>query len=130
MKGPNPPEGEPTATMHTVDPLPVTATRRFPATATSVGQARRFLLGQLPAAARDEDTDELVLMLSELSTNAVQHAATEFEVAVQVAPDASRVRVEVSDGSVGFPTPPRTGIGRAARARAAHCPRAGRRLGH
>ena len=106
MKGPNPPRGEPTAAMRTVDPLPVSATRRFPATSTSVGQARRFLLGQLPAAARDEDADELVLMLSELSTNAVQHAATEFEVAVHVTPDASRVRVEVSDGSVAFPTPP------------------------
>ena len=45
-------------------------------------------------------------MLSELSTNAVQHAATEFEVSVHVAPDCRRVRVEVSDGSAGFPTPP------------------------
>jgi PAS domain S-box-containing protein len=72
-----------------------------------VGQARRFLLGELPhSAARGEDADALVLMLSELATNAVQHAATDFEVSVQVAPDAGRVRVEVSDGAPGFPTPP------------------------
>ena len=44
-------------------------------------------------------------MLSELATNAVQHAATEFEVAVRVAPDGRRVRVEVTDAAAGFPTP-------------------------
>ena len=44
-------------------------------------------------------------MLSELATNAVQHAATEFEVSVHVAPDCGRVRVEVSDGAPGYPTP-------------------------
>ncbi|HEY4701379.1 MAG TPA: ATP-binding protein, partial [Streptosporangiaceae bacterium] len=82
------------------------ATRRFPATSASVGQARRFLLGQLPASAQGEDADELVLMLSELSTNAVQHAATDFEVAVYLATDGSRIRVEVSDGALGFPAPP------------------------
>jgi PAS domain S-box-containing protein len=107
MKGLNLPGGEPTAETHTVDPMTAAATRLFPATTASVGQARRFLVGQLPAAvARSEDADALVLMLSELATNAVQHAATEFEVAVRVAPDGSRVRVEVSDGAVGFPTPP------------------------
>ena len=106
MNGPNPAGGEPTADTRTVDPLTATATRRFPASTASVGQSRRFLLSHLPAAASGEEADELVLMLSELSTNAVQHAATEFEVAVHVAPDCSRVRVEVSDGSPGFPTPP------------------------
>ncbi len=106
MNGPNPAGGEPTADTRTVDPPTATATRRFPATTASVGQSRRFLLSHLPAAARGEEADELVLMLSELSTNAVQHAATEFEVAVHVAPDCRRVRVEVSDGSAGFPTPP------------------------
>ena len=105
MRGPDLPGGEPTADTRTVHPLTAAATRRFPATTASVGQARRFLLGQLPASTREEDADELVLMLSELSTNAVQHAATEFEVAVYVAADCSRVRVEVTDGALGFPTP-------------------------
>ena len=78
--------------------------RRFPAIPSSVGQARRFLLASLPDATPAE-ADELVLLLSELATNAVQHAATEFEVAVLVAPDGRSVRVEVSDGAAGYPTP-------------------------
>ena len=69
-----------------------------------MGEARRFLLGTLPDAG-DDDADALALMLSELATNAVQHAATEFEVSVRVAPDGGRVRVEVSDGAAGYPTP-------------------------
>ncbi len=44
-------------------------------------------------------------MLSELATNAVQHAATEFEVSVGISPDCGRVRVEVSDVAAGYPTP-------------------------
>ncbi|MGO8826721.1 MAG: ATP-binding protein [Acidimicrobiales bacterium] len=78
--------------------------RRFPAATTSVGQARRFLIEQLPEGS-DEGADALVLMLSELATNAVQHAATEFEVSVHIAVDASSVRVEVSDDAGGYPTP-------------------------
>ena len=80
------------------------AARTFPAATASVGQARRFLLGHVPGAS-DSEADALVLMLSELATNAVQHAATEFEVGVEVAPDAHHVRVEVTDGAAGFPTP-------------------------
>ena len=45
-------------------------------------------------------------MLSELATNAVQHAATEFEVAIRIAPDRSSVRVDVSDGAADFPLLP------------------------
>ncbi len=90
--------------MGDTDTLTTVAARRFPATSSSVGQARRFLLAQLPGAG-DGEADALVLMLSELATNAVQHAATEFEVAVQVAPGGHRVRVEVTDGATGFPTP-------------------------
>ena len=96
--------GEPTAIMGSTDTLTTAAARRFPATTSSVGQARRFLLAQLPGAS-DGEADALVLMLSELATNAVQHAATDFEVGVRVAPDGHRVRVEVTDGATGFPTP-------------------------
>jgi PAS domain S-box-containing protein len=106
MKGPNLRGGEPTADTRSASPLTLVATRRFPATTASVGQARRFLLAELPASAGGEEADELVLMLSELSTNAVKHAATEFEVAVHVAADGSRVRVAVSDGASGLPTSP------------------------
>jgi len=92
--------------MGTTDMSTTAAARRFPATTSSVGQARRFLLAQLPGAS-DGEADALVLMLSELATNAVQHAATEFEVEVQVqvAPDGHGVRVEVTDGATGFPMP-------------------------
>ncbi len=44
-------------------------------------------------------------MLSELATNAVLHASTPFDVTVSVAPDATHVRVGVSDGSEGYPVP-------------------------
>src|SRR5580698_2952180 len=96
--------GEPTAIMGSTDTLTTAAARRFPATTSSVGQARRFLLAQLSGAS-DGEADALVLMLSELATNAVQHAATDFEVGVHVAADGRRVRVEVTDGAGGFPTP-------------------------
>src|SRR5580698_9852716 len=96
--------GEPTAIMGSTDTSTTAATRRFPATTSSVSQARRFLLAQLPGAG-DGEADALVLMLSELATNAVQHAATEFEVGVLVAPDGHQVRIEVTDAAAGFPTP-------------------------
>ena len=88
MKGPDD-RGGVTADTHTLDTPRTVATRRFPASATSVGQARRFLARPAPGPASDEEADSLVLMVSELATNAVQHAATEFEVAVHVAPDGA-----------------------------------------
>jgi len=80
------------------------ASRRFPADATSVGQARRFLLGRLPDG-RADGADALALMLSELATNAVCHAATEFEVTVHVVGETRQVVVEVTDDAGGYPTP-------------------------
>ena len=80
--------------------------RRFPATCESVGLARHFLVEHLGGGS-DEDVALVVLMLSELATNAVQHAATEFEVAVTVTPEpAGRfVVVCVRDQAPGFPSP-------------------------
>ena len=104
MEGFTPAGGEPTVDMRDADTMVPDGGRRFPATPSSVGLARRFLLATLPDAC-DDAADVLVLMLSELATNAVQHAATEFEVAVRVAPDGSRVRVDVSDGAAGYPAP-------------------------
>ncbi len=93
-----------------------TVTRRFTADGPSVGQARRFLLQELTGDAGgaksggggcSEGADLLVLMLSELATNAVQHADTEFEVTITVteAGDGRRVRVSVRDEAPGFPVP-------------------------
>jgi two-component sensor histidine kinase len=52
-----------------------------------------------------ESADTATLMLSELATNAVQHASTDFEVAIDVAPDGRHVRVAVSDAAESFPVP-------------------------
>lgn len=85
-----------------------TVVRRFPATAASVGQARRFLLEQFGGGCH-ESVKSMALMLSELATNAVQHADTCFEVAITVTPalaDEGRcVLVRVADGAPGFPAP-------------------------
>lgn len=85
-----------------------TVVRRFAATAVSVGQARRFLLEQFSRGCH-EDVEVTALMLSELATNAVQHADTCFEVAITVTPalaDERRcVLVRVADEAPGFPTP-------------------------
>jgi PAS domain S-box-containing protein len=80
------------------------ARRRYPARTTSVSEARRYLLDQLPGGCAD-DADAAVLMLSELATNAVKHAGTEFEVAVRFDAGTRRVRVDVSDGAGGYPVP-------------------------
>ncbi len=80
---------------------PAAVARRFPATAGSVGEARRFLLEQLPEGCGG--VDALVLMLSEVATNAVRHAATSYEVSVHLAGDPWSVRVEVNDAGGGFP---------------------------
>jgi len=82
-------------------------TRLFPPVTASVGQARRFLLASLPAD-RVAAADAVVLMLSELATNAVLHAVTPFEVTVALGDDESHVRVEVSDGAGGYPAPQET----------------------
>jgi PAS domain S-box-containing protein len=83
-----------------------TVSRRFPAACVSVSEARRFLLDHLRGNG-DEDLDPLALMLSELGTNAVQHADTAFEVGISVAPDADgrSVHVRVTDEATGFPVP-------------------------
>ena len=85
------------------------ASRRFAAVASSVGGARRFLLSVLTDRRESGETAEgagaAALMLSELATNAVRHASTDFEVTVDVAPDGRHVRVGVSDGAESFPVP-------------------------
>jgi PAS domain S-box-containing protein len=86
-----------------------TESRHFPATGRSVGRARSFLLQAV--AAGGDDGPDLALMLSELATNAVQHAATGFDVTITLgAPDdgadgARWVRVSVRDEAPGYPAP-------------------------
>ena len=71
--------------------------RAFPATPAQVREARQFLTGILDG---HPATDDAVLCLSELVTNAVLHSRSggpggHFRVRAEV--DGSRVRVEVSD---------------------------------
>jgi serine/threonine-protein kinase RsbW len=82
------------------------AARRFPAVCQSVREARWFLLEHLRAGG-DEDLGPHALMLSELATNAVQHAGTAFEVAITVTPEVGGrcVHVRVTDEAPGFPVP-------------------------
>ena len=74
---------------------PVTAT--FPPELTSAGAARAFV-----RAALDGDDslllDDVVLMVSELVTNAVVHASTEIEVHVRSFDGMIRVEVRDQDG--------------------------------
>lgn len=67
----------------------------FDSTPESVGAARRLATTALADSGRARD--DVVLLLSELATNAVIHAGSRFRVRVCVGAD--RVRVEVADGS-------------------------------
>jgi anti-sigma regulatory factor (Ser/Thr protein kinase) len=78
----------------------VTTTCVFPPVPRSTRAARRFVLhtvGEVPARVRDA----ILVMVSELAMNAVQHARTEFAVRVDIA--GRLLRVEVSDAGAGTP---------------------------
>jgi PAS domain S-box-containing protein len=83
-----------------------TVSRRFPAACISVREARWFLIEHLRENG-DEDLDPVALMLSELATNAVEHADTPFEVGITVTPEAAgrSVHVRVTDEAPNFPVP-------------------------
>ena len=76
--------------------------RAFPCRRQAVGQARRFARETL----RDEPAatlEAVELMVSELATNCVQHAQSDFEITIERS--AETIRVEASDdGSGGHPT--------------------------
>jgi CheY-like chemotaxis protein len=67
----------------------------FPAQPWSVAGARAFVRAALERWREDELVDTVTLLLSELVTNAVVHAAATPSVAVHLLPD--RVHVEVAD---------------------------------
>ena len=81
-------------------PVPDALTITLPAEPTSAGAARRFVVDQLRDA--DEDVVEAAALLTtELATNAILHAATDF--AVKVTTDDGRVRIELTDESPALP---------------------------
>ena len=73
---------------------------RLPPTPDSVPLARRFVRQQLRETECDVDT--VVLLVSEVVTNAVLHARSDIRVSLEVRGDTARV--EVADSS---PAPPR-----------------------
>lgn len=76
------------------------STRRtwsFPASTASVGDARQAVTAFLASSPFHSADDDVRLMVSELTTNAVVHAASAFE--VTVCWNDGRLRVEVADSS-------------------------------
>ena len=65
----------------------------------NVRAAREFVADALDEQGFDGDTEIVLLLASELVTNAVRHAATPFEIRVDV-DDDDGVRVAVIDGDV------------------------------
>ncbi len=71
------------------------ATRDFPADVRSVRAVRSFIREAIPDSGGD-----VMMVASELATNVVRHAQTEFTVTVEV---TDTIRLEVSDGSSIMP---------------------------
>ncbi len=80
----------------------------------NVREARQFVERSLAASEFVDLTDLVVLLTSELVTNAFTHAASRVAVQVEIHPDG--VRIEVSDWGAGVPKvlamEPLTGGGR------------------
>jgi len=74
--------------------------RRFRCAPESVPEARRFAVDTLPGLPTDV-LDIIVLLVSELTTNCVLHAQTDFEVSIDRTD--SEVRVAVTDTGAGAP---------------------------
>ncbi len=72
--------------------------RRFAPDAVNVRAAREFVADELADQGFRGDPDIVLLLASELVTNAVRHAATPFEIAVDVRDE--QVLVAVADGDV------------------------------
>lgn len=79
------------------------------ASTSSVGAARRFLARTLAEWDLGEVEWQATQLLSELATNAVLHAGTDFTVSVDVLEDA--LRVQVRDASRRSPRARRYGLG-------------------
>jgi anti-sigma regulatory factor (Ser/Thr protein kinase) len=76
--------------------------RRFPCRPESVPRARHFVRDAL-GAQPPEIVEAAELMTSELATNSVRHAHSDFELAILLS--RQEIRVEVSDHGQGQPVP-------------------------
>jgi anti-sigma regulatory factor (Ser/Thr protein kinase) len=75
--------------------------KAFPRIAISVSAARHFVADVVRGAPADL-VDRAVLMVSEIATNAIQHAGTDF--VVRVEQDDTDIYVAVVDSGGGIPT--------------------------
>ena len=79
----------------------MTDERAFANSVDSIARARRFAVGAI-GDADPEVVDAIAVMVSELATNAVRHAASEFTVAVDA--DPQQIRVSVADAGDRLPS--------------------------
>jgi anti-sigma regulatory factor (Ser/Thr protein kinase) len=90
--------------------------REFPRSTESVPVARHFV-AEMVGDAPPDVVDRVSVIVSELATNAILHAGTDFAVQVEITPE--RICVEVSDSGGGQPrvryTSPRSLSGRGLR---------------
>jgi hypothetical protein len=77
---------------------PLERHRVFPASPASIPVVRRMVAEAVPDPVLAATAE---LLISEVATNAVRHAATPFEVSIWVAP--TRLRAEVVDASTALP---------------------------
>ena len=74
--------------------------QRFPCAPSSIARARHFAAAHLEMLAKS-DTDAVLLLVSELATNAIRHASSGFTLAIDVQDET--IRVSVEDEGAGQP---------------------------
>jgi CheY-like chemotaxis protein len=84
---------EPAPSVHTVD----IAAKMFPRHPASASQARRFITDACTRCGCPERADDARLIVSELATNALLHAGSQFE--IRVRRSERRLRIEVGDAA-------------------------------
>jgi anti-sigma regulatory factor (Ser/Thr protein kinase) len=77
------------------------STRRFANSPASVTQARRYVREHLDGTPPDV-ADAVTVMTSELATNSIRHAGSDFEVGIDRS--GQTIRVDVTDRGAGTPT--------------------------
>lgn len=76
----------------------------IPASADSVGPARRRIASILAERCQEETVDTAALVVSELLTNAIRHSRPGQPITLTLAGQGDRLRIEVADA---HPAPPR-----------------------
>ena len=85
-------------------PVPLALARTFLPVANAPTEARRFTTDTLVAWSRGDLVDDAAVVVSELASNAVVHARSEFTVTVARAADGG-IRISVRDASPLLPRP-------------------------